>query len=191
MTAEHDQQVRDHLRHLRTRPLPGGFEQSLHRRLVEAGPPERVTPWWRLAAGLRTRSRVLVPAVGIALGVAAFFALGHLHGAPMSSQTRAVAVAAVELPSTKVAIVRVNLSADVAVEGASIRVALPDGLVFWSDGKALADRVFEWRQPLAAGPNEIAIPVRGERLGRYSMVVTAFVGDERIDHEVPLEVIDG
>ncbi len=191
MSTDRDQEVRDRLRHLRTQPLPGGFEQSLHRRLVEAGPPQRVTPWWRLVAGARARSRVLVPVAGVALGVAVFLALGHLRGAVVSPRTQTVAAAAVELPSTKVAIVRVSLSADVAVEGASIRVSLPAGLVFWSDGKALAERVFEWRQPLAAGTNEIAIPVRGERPGHYSMVVTALAGGERIDHEVPLEVIDG
>jgi hypothetical protein len=77
------------------------------------------------------------------------------------------------------------------VESARIRVSLPQGLVFWSDGKALPQPALEWTQPLAAGDNDIPIAVRGERPGRYRMTVSALVGGERVEHEVLLEVTAG
>ena len=95
------------------------------------------------------------------------------------------------VPATKVAMVRLDLSVDVAIASADIRVTLPDGLVFWSRGEALADRSFEWSQPLAAGRNEIPIAVRGQHPGRYHVTVTARVGDDWISHDVPLDVVDG
>ena len=95
------------------------------------------------------------------------------------------------MPSTKVAVIRLNLTADVAVASAELRVHLPDGLVFWSDGEALAQRAFAWTQSLAEGSNEIPIAVRGSRPGHYRVRVSARVGDEWFEDEIALEVDDG
>jgi hypothetical protein len=85
----------------------------------------------------------------------------------------------------------VNLSAEVEVADAHIRVELPEGLAFWSDGEALNQRHFEWTQPLRAGDNEIPIAVRGLKPGRYRMTVSALIGSERVEDEVLLQVVDG
>jgi hypothetical protein len=186
-----DRDVRERLRQLRLEPPDDGFEARLRQRLVAAGPPEAPSPWqWLRAPG--GGRRWLWPAGGLAAGVAAFLLLAFLRGAPGPARpTAGEALAAAEVPASKVAVVRVNLSAAVAVESADIRVTLPEGLVFWSEGQALAQRSFEWRQPLEPGSNEIPIAVRGQRPGLYHVRVTALVGGTWIDHDVPIAVVKG
>ncbi len=98
------------------------------------------------------------------------------------------ALATVEFPATKVAMVRINLSAEAAVQSAQIQVTLPEGLVFWADGQELAQRSFSWSQPLKAGDNDIPIAVRGLRAGHYRMTVTAKMGNAQVEDDVLLEV---
>ena len=77
------------------------------------------------------------------------------------------------------------------VEAARIRVSLPAGLSFWSEGRELAQRDFEWTQPLSTGDNEIPIAVRGQRPGRYRIGVETRIGNERIEDEIMIEVTGG
>ena len=174
--------LRDRLRQLKVDPPEGGFEASLRRTLQAEGPPSP-PPFWRRIWPQISQPRLLWPAFGAAMGVAVFLALAHV-GRP------SLPVAA-EFPATKVAVVRVNLSSNVAVQSAQIRISLPEGLVFWADGQALPQRSFEWTQPLAAGDNDIPIAVRGQHPGRYRMTVSARMGNEQVEHEVLLEVVDG
>jgi hypothetical protein len=189
-----DGDLRERLRALRVDPPERDFQASLHRRLVEAGPPVAPSPLARLRDALRER-RLLWPVAGAIAGAAAALALvlarpaligpGAVGGGPA-----AVADAAV-VPATKVALVRVNLTAEAAVDEALIRVTLPPGLSFWADGAELPQRTFEWIQPLRAGDNEIPVAVRGQRPGRYRVAMTARVGDQRIEDEVLIEVVKG
>jgi len=181
--APDEAELRRRLRGLRAEPEDAGFARALHRRLVEAGSPPPA-PWDRLRAGAR---RLRWPTAGVAAGVAAYFLVAALRG-PALPRTSEVAEAAARVPASQVALVHLNLSAEVAVASADIQVSLPEGLVFWADGGALAERSFAWQQPLAAGNNEIPIAIRGQRPGRYHLTVTARVGAERIEHDVLLEV---
>jgi hypothetical protein len=162
-----------------------GFAAALHRRLSEAGAPSPLAFWRRLP-----EVRFLVPSLAGGLAVAAAVALsfGALRSHPAVHSRDVVAT---RLPATKVAVVRVNLSAEVEVADAQIRVELPEGLAFWSDGEELHQRHFEWTQALRAGDNEIPIAVRGLRPGRYRMTVSALIGSERVEDEVLLQVVDG
>jgi hypothetical protein len=183
--------LRDRLRELRVDPPEGDFGAALHRRLTAEAPPDAPPLWRRLWPSFAVEWRLLWPAAGLALGVALFLALGALRDRAVPVRAGRGGVAATELPATKVAMVRVNLSAEVAVASAQIKVSLPEGLVFWVDGQELAQRAFEWTQPLHAGDNDIPIAVRGLRAGHYRMTVTAQIGRERIEDEVLLEVVDG
>ena len=172
----------ERLRALRIDPPDGDFAASLHRRLAAAGPFEEPSWWRRLWP--RVDARVLWPALGVAAGLLAFFAAGQLRHPPDVGT-------ATLFPSTKVAVVRVNLSAEVAVASAQIKVSLPDGLVFWADGEELPQRALEWTQALRKGNNDVPIAVRGLRPGRYRMMVTAQVGGQLVEDEVLLEVTSG
>jgi hypothetical protein len=173
------------LRALREDPPDHGFEAALHRKLAEAGVPAPLPFWRRLP-----EVRLLVPslAAGFALAAAAVLFFGFFRTRPAVHSRDAVET---ELPATKVAVVRVNLSAEVEVADAQIRVELPEGLAFWSDGEELRQKRFEWTQSLRAGDNEIPIAVRGLRPGRYRMTVSALIGSERVEDEVFLQVVDG
>jgi hypothetical protein len=179
--------LRDRLRDLKMDAPDDGFSASLHRRLVAAGSPEVPGVWRRLWPSLRAEPRVLWPAFGVAAGLAVFLVLGQLHDV---SHPRGGGVVA-QFPATKVAVVRVNLSAEVAVESAHIRISLPEGLYFWADGRELPQRSFEWSQPLRAGDNDIPIAVRGQTPGRYRLTVSTRIGEQHIDEDVVLEVVEG
>ncbi len=187
-----EERVRERLRALRVEPADDGFATSLRQRLVAAGPPAEPRPWFRRWPSALTFRRWAWPAAGVAAGLAVFLAVSVVHDdrAP-GRRASGDPIAAVAVPSSSVALVRVNLSAEVAVASADLQVSLPPGLVFWSEGQALAQRTFEWQQPLAAGRNEIPIAVRGERPGRYTLRITARIGSTVVEHEVPLEVTSG
>jgi hypothetical protein len=186
-----DHELRERLRQLRVDPQDDGFGESLRRRLVEAGPPPAPGFWQGfLAGGLRVRWAG--PLAGAMAGAAIALALTLLHGGPgRRTPLRAATAEIAEVPASKVAVVRLELTADVAVANADLRVTLPDGLVFWSDGEALAARSFEWKQPLAQGRNEFPIAVRGKRPGVYRLRLTAQVGHTSVEHDVTLSVVDG
>jgi hypothetical protein len=183
-----DRDLRDRLRDLRVEPPDDGFSASLHRRLVAAGAPDAPGIWRRFWPALKSEPRVLWPALGVAVGVAVFLVLGQVRE---YSHPRGAGGIAAQLPATKVAVVRVNLSAEVAVENAQIRISLPEGLYFWADGEELPQRTLEWSQPLRAGDNDIPIAVRGQKPGRYRLTVSTRIGEQRIDDEVVLEVVEG
>ena len=157
---------------------------------MAAGRPDPAPSWRRLWPSAEGARRWLWPVAGLATGVAAFLALSVLR--PPAPAGDAPLIAQVtRLPATQVALVRVNLSADVAVESARIRISLPPGLSFWVHGQELAERSFEWTQPLRSGDNEIPIAVRGRQPGRYHIAVSALIGGEVVEEQVVLEVVDG
>ena len=183
--------LRVRLRALRVDPPAGDFEARLHRRLAAAGAPEPAGLWERWAAGLRERQRWAWPALGL-VTAALVLTLGTLLARPhVLPGTPGAAEVAAAVPVSKVAVVRLELTARVAVASASLRITLPEGLVFWSDGQALAQRSFEWTQPLSAGRNEIPIAVRGQHPGRYEVHLSAQVAGEDVEYDVPLEVTQG
>lgn len=187
-TEERD--LHERLQALRVDLPDGGFGARLHQRLVASGPPARSGRWEWL--GARLGGRLLWPAIGIAAGVAAFLALELVRSAGIGTPAPAAATVEIaEVPASKIAVIRLNFSADVAVESADLKVSLPEGLAFWADGTALRQRSFEWTQPLQAGDNLIPIAVRGQRPGRYQVTATARIGGEQIEHDVVLEVVDG
>jgi hypothetical protein len=180
-----DRALRDRLRSLRVDPADRDrFGASLRQRLAAAGPPEDPSRL-RWLASSRMRRSVLWPVAGLAAGIAV--ALGIAFSRTGLERPAHVTV----LPATKVAVVRLNLSTDVAVEGAHVRVELPPELSFWADGAELPHRSFEWTQPLEAGDNEIPIAVRGREAGRYRVVVKARIGDQVVREDVLLEVVEG
>ncbi len=184
-----DRELCCRLRELRSEALPPGFQASLHDRLVRAAAPRPLSFWRRLRLPELTSSRTFWWASGVATAAALLLSATALRSREAPDVARSASVTVV--PSTKVAVVRLTLAADVAVESADIRVTLPAELSFWgADGK-LPQRSLAWSQPLRSGDNEISIPVRGQHPGRYRIGVTAKVGNEWVDDEVVLEVTSG
>ena len=190
-----DRVLRERLRALREDMPDTGFQSALHRRLVAAGPPEPAPGWERIREFLRRGAPVLWPALGVAAGVAAFLVMSAVQR-PASTPAPAEVAQALEapgssVPASKVAVIKLDFTADVAVEQADFQVSLPEGLSFWADGEELPLRSFSWSQPLSAGSNVIPIAVRGHKPGRYLVTALARTGEQRMEHEVVLEVTDG
>jgi hypothetical protein len=179
------------LRGLKEDLPPGDFEFRLHQKLVAAGPPEVPSAWHRAREAL-SLSPLRWPIAAGALAVAAL-CLTFYGWAPfsLSKDEHGATAEVVEVPASKVALVRVNVSATVAVADASIRVTLPDGLSFYSEAGTLAQRTVQWSQPLSVGNNEIPIAVRGARPGRYHVWLSAQIGQEDVEDEVVIEVTQG
>ena len=187
------------------------FRASLHRRLVAAGPPPRLGLAARLRDALdRWRSWVW-PAAGIAAGAATFGLLVIVRGVPAPVAEKIVHVPAAsaggasepvattssvphdvtptyDVPSSKVAVIKLNFTAEVAVEDVTFEVTLPEGLAFWSRGQSLPDRTFRWPGRLGAGDNLVPIAVRSGRPGRYHVRAKVLAAGETLEHEVILQV---
>jgi hypothetical protein len=188
--------LRQQLAALREDPPELGFQASLHRRLVAAGTPEPAPGWDRVRWFLRRSAPLLWPSVGVAAGVAAFLSMSALQQPPAPRPdtpevARTLHEPGTAVPASKVAVIKLDFAADVAVEEADFQVSLPEGLTFWADGEDLPLRSFTWTQPLIAGSNVIPIAVRGHKPGRYLVTALARAGDQRIEHDVVLEVTDG
>ncbi|MFL5355058.1 hypothetical protein [Archangium sp.] len=188
--------LRERLSALREEPAGLDFQASLHRRLVAAGPPEPAPGWDRVRWLFRRNAPWLWPVVGVAAGILAFLLMSALRQPPtpptlVAEASRPLAEPGTQVPVSKVAVIKLDFTADVAVAEADFQVSLPEGLSFWADGRELALRSFEWTQPLNAGSNVIPIAVRGQKPGRYLVTAQARTGNQRIEHEVVLEVTAG
>ncbi len=96
---------------------------------------------------------------------------------------------ATTLPKNKVALIRFEFRSEVSIEDAEFHIELPEGLVFWSEGRALADASFSWTGALQQGNNTVVTAVRASREGRYRVLATAWVDGEPLIHEVILHVV--
>ncbi|QSQ23298.1 hypothetical protein JY651_50905 [Pyxidicoccus parkwayensis] len=190
-----DRALRERLGALRDDSPSPGFQSALHRRLVEAGPPAPAPGWDWVRWQFRHRAPIVWPSVGVAAGVAAFLVLGAMTKPPapptVAEAPQPLTVPGTQVPVSKVAVIKLNFTADVAVAQADFQVSLPEGLSFWADGEELPLRSFQWTQALSAGSNVIPIAVRGQRPGRYLVTAEARAGGQRIEHDVVLEVTDG
>jgi hypothetical protein len=201
-SGEEDEEMLRALKDLRVDP-PGGHEfgAALHRRLVAAGAPP--APSWtaRLREALTRRPALLWPSVGVLCGVLAFVTLQRWSGTPnrpVAQQEGPTAPGPMgevaptyQVPSSKVAVIKLNFAASVDVADVDFEVELPEGLHFWSGGQKLAERVFRWPGELRAGDNLIPIAVRGERAGLYRVKARAVAAGEIVEHEIVLDVKGG
>ncbi len=196
----------DDLRHpwqaLRVNPPEGDFRAALHRKLVAAGPPRPLDTAVGIRDWIARRPALTWPIVGVLTGAATFFALSRLLEAdapiaaraplpPPAVMARGDVHPTYAVPSSKVAVIKLNFAADVAVENVTFEVAVPEGLAFWSRGQRLPERTFSWPGRLDAGDNWIPIAVRGERPGLYRVKARVQIGSETLEHDVVLEVKGG
>ena len=94
------------------------------------------------------------------------------------------------VPSRRVALIKFHFSSEVAVTDVDMRIQLPQGLKFWSQGKELVQSQVAWMSNLKPGVNTIPVAVYALAKGRYDVVATAEVDGKTIQHKVILEVID-
>ena len=167
-----------------TEPLPEGFALSLRQALVAAGPP---TP----TLLDRWRQKVAARPLGFALAVAVMTALVATGTTLTFTRQRAIAplvTASYRVPTSKVALVKVDFVAAQPIEDVAFEITLPDGLRFVSGGELLAERSFRFVGKLAAGSNPIPIAVKGPRAGRYKLIAHAIGSELDVTQEVLLEV---
>jgi anti-sigma factor RsiW len=172
--------------------LPEGFALALHHRLVQAGPPP-VSWLQRLQRAIAARP--LWATLGSAT-LAASLAVLVMRGlvqpppvAPTPAPAPAQAEAIARVPSSKVALVKIDFVAERSVEDVQFEIMLPDGLRFFSSGHELAERTFRWNGKLLSGSNPLPIAVKGAQPGRYRVVAHAVGDGIDVTHEVILEVV--
>lgn len=182
--------LRRRLRALRTPRSKGEFQACLHQKLVAAGPPHAPGFGVRLRGLLAWPRAAAWPVAGMLAGAFTFLVLSW-QAMEIPSNVAAIAeIPAHSVPSSKVAVIKLNFSADVAVDDAVFEVILPEGLAFWSSGQRLAERSFRWNGRLDRGDNLIPIAVRGDQPGTYRIVTRVLlVGQQTIEHEVMLAVV--
>ncbi len=198
---QRDEKLRAKLRALAVDPPENGFRASLHRRLVAEAPPPAPGWWARVQEWVSNRRLWLWPAGGLAAGVGVYALLVLAFGNPL--QTPAPSPSApkplaeissgpvppsFQVPSSKVAVIKLAFAAEVAVEDVTFEVKLPEGLSFWSGGQRLDDRSFRWLGRLEAGENIIPIAVRGDRPGRYPVLASVEVGGRVLEQRVVMDV---
>jgi hypothetical protein len=216
LSGEQERDLRQRLSALRVDPEAGPFIASLHRRLVAAGAPPPAAPLTtRLITALRRHPLATGAGIGFLTATATFALLlllipqlffregnrsrdsGHTLIRALPAVTpnkpsiafREKAIGA-ELPLDKVAVIRLHFKAEVAIEGVSFKIQLPEGLVFWNDGKQLAARSFAWMGALQSGENVIPIAVRALRSGSFRVVAVAQSGKQSMEHQVLFKVTE-
>jgi hypothetical protein len=197
-----DTELRKALRALSVDAPDRGFRAALHQRLAAEPTPAARGSFSRALAWLRERRAWAWPVGGLAAGAAAYALLMVVHGNPVGREMPQTPIAqaaptppangpvlpSFRVPSSKVAVIKLAFSADVAVEDVTFEVTLPEGLAFWSSGKRLDERTFRWPGRLDAGENLIPIAVRGDRPGRYPVVATVEIEGRVLEHRVVLDV---
>jgi hypothetical protein len=189
----------ERLRNLAAEVPDNGFSATLHRRLLAEARPTPIGFLARARCWLYDRRSWSWPLSGVASGLAVYGLLVVLHGKPAEKprvsvglpETTATSDAILptfSIPSSKVAVIKLAFTAEVAVEDVTFEVTLPDGLNFWSSGQALAERTFRWPGRLEAGENLIPIAVRGDRPGRYRVSAKVEVGGRVLEHRVVMDV---
>jgi hypothetical protein len=195
MSQPDEDEMLQALRGLRVDPPAEPFGSSLHRRLAAAGPPPVPTWLARLRAGVGRRPALLWPATGVLCGALAFVAMGRLRTPAHAPDRAPIASGEVaptyRVPSSKVAVIKLNFAASVDVADVDFEVELPEGLYFWSGGQKLAERVFRWPGELRAGDNLIPVAVRGERPGLFRVKARAVAAGQTVEHEILLDVKGG
>jgi anti-sigma factor RsiW len=166
-------------------PLPEGFGFALRQVLAQAGPPTRSLP----SIIDRLRQQIVARPLGFALATAAIAAV-LATGATLSWTHRQLPATVVtyRVPSSKVALVKIDFVAAQAIEDVAFEITLPDGLRFVSGGELLAERSFRFVGKLAPGSNPIPIAVKGPRAGRYKLIAHAVGSELDVTQEVLLEV---
>ncbi|HEY5284636.1 MAG TPA: hypothetical protein VIM14_17725 [Polyangia bacterium] len=175
------------------------FRAALHRRLAAEPTPAALGAFDRALDWLRARRAWMWPVGGRAAGAFAYALLVVVHGNPIGQHTAQTPIAlatpangpvlpSFRVPPSKVAVIKLAFSAEVAVEDVTFEVTLPEGLAFWSNGKRLDERTFRWPGRLDAGENLIPIAVRGDRPGRYPVVATVEIEGRVLEHRVVLDV---
>jgi hypothetical protein len=176
----------------RAEPLPEDFAAGLHRKLVEAGPPRlphgtRALEWLRQAVAARPLASLGAAAAVAALG-ASLLTIGMARRAPVPAAERWASEPMPRVPASKIALVRVDFVAAAPVEDVRFEILVPEGLRFFSSGRELSERSFQWRGRLGAGSNPIPVAVKGQRPGRYRLIAHATGVDLDVTEEVWIEV---
>ncbi|MEE2788023.1 MAG: hypothetical protein VX589_11840 [Myxococcota bacterium] len=94
------------------------------------------------------------------------------------------------VPSKRVALIKFHFSSEVAVTDVDMKIELPQGLKFWSQGKELVQNQVAWMSNLKQGVNTIPVAVFAASPGRYDVIATAMVDGKPVRHTVVLEVSD-
>ena len=171
-------------------PLPEDFSAGLHRKLVAAGPPI-ASPWQRLVERLRLHPFALSAvsaSLAAVLAITGTRAVLLRKGAGAAGGPGALQAVAMRVPSSKVALVKIDFIAEREIEDVDFEITLPDGLRFVSEGEQLAERTFRWRGKMSLGSNPIPIAVKGPQPGRYRVIAHAVGEGLDVMHEVWLEV---
>ncbi|HJZ86023.1 MAG TPA: zf-HC2 domain-containing protein, partial [Polyangia bacterium] len=127
-------------------PLPDGFALDLHQALATAGPPPTRLPG-RLLERLRARliARPLAALLTVAAAAAGVAALATARLVGARAPVMTAALPSHRVPAQKVALVKVDFVADAAIDEVRFEILLPDGLRFYSGGRELAERSFQWQ----------------------------------------------
>jgi hypothetical protein len=165
-------------------PLPRGFEAELHFKLSAVHPPgpslrHRLQDW---LAARPFAFAATAAALSALLAVGGTLAL--LDRRPGSVQP----VAGFRVPEAKVALVKIDFVSGKEIDDVNFEILLPDGLRFYSGGRELAERSFQWQGKLSTGSNLVPIAVKGVKPGLYHVIAHATGENLDVSQDVILEV---
>ncbi len=191
--------------------LPENFGEALGERLVAEGQnrpfekrpePAAARPAW--VSALRGAGLVAAGGAAVLLIVWATASPrtsipvrcetpGHVQGTAAMAPTTGVATtppdSARRLRVGQVAVLVLSIRAEARHDDARLQVVLPDGVTLLGEGATdLKEKHMEWRALLVPGENEIRIPVRAKRVGRWRLVARAHASGFRAVSEARLVV---
>jgi len=192
-------------------PLPDGFAESLHERLVNEGQDQPLVEMPECAVARPLWASALWAGGLMAAGAAAVLLIlwvgvspaprppvrcpapGQVQRARVVTPNAAIVTnppdSARRLRVGQVAVLVLSIRAESRHTDARLLVVLPDGVTLLGEGaKALEEKRMEWTASLNRGDNEIRIPVRAQRVGTWRLVARARAAGFRTVSEARLVV---
>ena len=92
------------------------------------------------------------------------------------------------VPKNQIALVKFHFSSKVDMAKVKMRIELPNGISFWSDGKRLAQNEVVWTGALSRGENVFPVAVVADQEGPFEVMATAHLDSSILTHKVRLEI---
>lgn len=159
-------------------PLPDNFEEELHEKFLSISESPQSSGYFPIPVSVFV----------LALVFAAGFLFGNFFKEiPHSNESDSYhsVIADAEVITGETVTVKLVYEADTNIKNVNFRIALPEGLAFYSKNTEISSaRYIEWSGELEKGRNEIPFVVKAKTPGKWLINASAVYESGTLTHEI-------